>query len=701
MAPRLLVCLLSSSALCFGAPQSFYIYPSYSTFPSYATNYAASPFVSYANTVAAPAAPSVIARAPAVATSAQSTVSGYPSVKGPNQLFNRAFLPSDRFVTKPDLNHDGKISQFPAPEPLHVSSGQVNSVVETSIRKVTAPHIVSLQPATDHKDFPIDANFYATKVYQFPTAITSAISAVMDERSPNAAATLAYMLTINSQDICARSTQLYMEVILQGGTVDEATVAATKRYIEDYNNGLSVAPGSSCEASDIAYRKAAAEGKDPVLYSAIAFMENWPGMKEGNPCAIAGRDYVNAVLEGASHTQANLIGAKSFGEAIKVIAAKGGELRDPACAAATKAYFNALPTKPSPPNAAAMITFIDKAFEGFSFKYDPACYRATEEFYDAYAEGDDELKSTRRAAKVFLQEFMKGGDGIPADSPCAASTRAYYNNIPNPPSPANKAAMEAFMDKMNVDGPREYDPACAVATLKYWDAYEAGATETDANLAAAEGFFQAYKEGLHIAADSPCVAATKAYFNNIPNKPSPPNAIAMIAFMDAMIAQGNKRVYDPVCYKATEAFYESFRAGDDELTANFKANLAFIKEYKKGAKVPTESPCKIATVAYSQAIRNRPSPPNRAAMMYFMEEAVLSKMDKPDPVCLAAAEAYYDAYLAGEDELKANEIAAVAFLDAVAASPDYDPGSPCGISAKAYMAHVDGEVKEIYDSRGY
>merc|ERR1711962_1107003 len=321
----------------------------------------------------------------------------------------------------------------------------------------------------------------------------------------------------------------------------------------------------------------------------------------------------------------------------------------------TKAFYNALPSKPSPPNGAAMLAFIDKAFSGFSFNYDPVCWRSTEAFF----------------------------------SSCAAATRAYYANIPNPPSPANKAAMESFMDKMIAGGRREPDPACALSTTAYFDAYEAGATETDANLAAAEGFFKAFREGLHIPADSPCAAATKAYFYNLNDKPSSPNAAAMIAFIDAMVAQGNKRVFDPVCADSTLAFWDAYRAGDDELTANFKANLAFIQSYKNGASVPANSPCMAATVAYSRAIRNHPSPANNAAMLAFMDEAILSNMNKIDPVCLESAEAYFRAYVSGAGEAKSNEIAGVAFLDAVANSPDFDPGSPCGVSAKAYMATID------------
>ena len=156
-----------------------------------------------------------------------------------------------------------------------------------------------------------------------------------------------------------------------------------------------------------------------------------------------------------------------------------------------------------------------------------------------------------------------------------------------------------------------------------------------------------------------------------------------------MIAQGNKRVYDPACWKSTEAFFDSYRAGEDELTSNFRAARAFINEYKKGAVVPTNSPCLMATRVYANNIENKPSAPNAAAMLAFMNEAIVANMDRPDEVCLTSAEAYFDAYLSGKSEAASNEIAGVAFLDAVAASPDFDPGSPCGVSAKAYMADLD------------
>jgi hypothetical protein len=314
----------------------------------------------------------------------------------------------------------------------------------------------------------VDWEQYVQLAFQYPIAITSAIVAPRNASSPSAASALAYMEALGRNDMCSRSTQVYLAKILSGGTVDEANADATAQYISDFNGGLRVERGSACEASDIAWRAAEAEGKDPVVASAVAFMENWPGMKEGNPCAVSGRDYVNAIIQGSSHLEANRLAARGFAEAIKKLAAQGKELRDPACAAATKAFFNAVPEKPSPPNAAAMIAFLDKAFDSFSFEYDPVCWKSTEAFFDSYASGAGELASNLHAAEVFLDEFAKSGFSIPADSPCAAATRAYYKNIPNPPSPPNKAAMEAFMDKMISGGKRQPDPVCAASTKAYW-----------------------------------------------------------------------------------------------------------------------------------------------------------------------------------------------------------------------------------------
>jgi hypothetical protein len=314
----------------------------------------------------------------------------------------------------------------------------------------------------------VDAEKYANLALQTPIAVTSAILAAIDSMAPTTAAALAYMTAVNSNDVCGKAAQAFLARIANGGSLNEAAAYATSQYISDYNSGLKVEPGTPCEAADSAWRAAEAAGKDPVVASAIAFMESWPGTKEGVPCAVSGKDYVNALLQGASHLEATKLAAKSFGEALKSFAAQGKELRDPACASAAKAFFNALTEKPSDSHAVAMIAFLDKALAASSFKYDPVCWKASKAFLESYSTGANEQASNNKAAEAFLDEIVKAGFTMPADSPCAAAARAYTKNIQSPVSPATKAAMDAFMDKATASGNREVDPVCAAAAKAYW-----------------------------------------------------------------------------------------------------------------------------------------------------------------------------------------------------------------------------------------
>jgi hypothetical protein len=426
------------------------------------------------------------------------------------------------------------------------------------------------------------------------------LKTILPLSSPSAAAALVYLKTVNANDLCSRSAAAYLETVVGGGTADQAAAAATVQYQADFAGGLRLEPGSACEASDIAWRVAAAQGADPVLASAQAFMSAWPGTKAGNPCAVSGTEYVKAILGGASHLQANLAAAKSFAAATTALAAAGVEVRDPACAAAARTYIAATPEKPSEPNAAAAVAFIEKAFADPVFQVDPVCWKATEAFIGAATAGADELTSNLAAAEAFLATFASGG--IPADSPCAAATRAY--------------------------------------------------------------------------------AAT------VPIKPSGPNALAMAAFMDAMIVQGNARAADPICAASTQAYFAAHKAGKDELSANLEAGRVYLQAYKAGgAAVPANSPCLAAARVYADQIRQKPSAPSAAAMLAFFDEAVLTNLTQPDPVCLASAEAFLEAYTAGASEAKANEAAGVAYLDAVAATPSFNPGSACGRAAQAYIAN--------------
>ena len=160
-------------------------------------------------------------------------------------------------------------------------------------------------------------------------------------------------------------------------------------------------------------------------------------------------------------------------------------------------------------------------------------------------------------------------------------------------------------------------------------------------------------------------------------RPDPTNAAAFTAFME-QIFQKNAPAFDPVCVASLDGYIESYNSGDDLLTANLKAAQAFFREFAKGtSRVSADSPCAAATLTYAQKVTAKPSAPNAAAMLAYISEAIRSGERKLDPVCAAAAEDYFDAFIANKDEAKANEAAAVAYLDSLDKYTNCDKNGAC------------------------
>ena len=67
---------------------------------------------------------------------------------------------------------------------------------------------------------------------------------------------------------------------------------------------------------------------------------------------------------------------------------------------------------------------------------------------------------------------------------------------------------------------------------------------------------------------------------------------------------------------------------------------------------------------------------------------MFSDDDGLDPVCGAAAQAYFDAYIETGREDDAIEAAGVAYIEALDANPDFDIESPCGKAAQSYISQL-------------
>merc|ERR1711962_750223 len=174
---------------------------------------------------------------------------------------------------------------------------------------------------------------------------------------PSAKSALAYMKSyFGDGDLCSESGTAYIKSILSGATGAEANAAAESAYKAAWDKGARLSPGSVCAASETAFKEAYSSGKGSILESARAFVNNWPGLKTGNPCAVSGKAYMDAIIDGKSVDDAGYLSGKAFIAAFGDLASSGNSIEDPACADAAKAYLESSNTPdsartPSPPTS--------------------------------------------------------------------------------------------------------------------------------------------------------------------------------------------------------------------------------------------------------------------------------------------------------------------------------------------------------------
>merc|ERR1739838_564697 len=290
---------------------------------------------------------------------------------------------------------------------------------------------------------------------------------------PAAASGLAYMRAyFDKNGLCGTSGLAYMETILSGGSGVQAQANAEAAYKAAWARGGRIVPGSACAASEVAFKEAYASGNGrATIESALAFVNNWPGLKDGNPCAVSGKAYMDAIVAGKSVDSAGIISSKAFMVAFVEAAKAGKNINDPACAASAKA-------------------FIDATLTTSASGYDPVCAASSFAYMDAFASGKDALTSNLIAAKAFFLEYIKGtSPGV--DSPCVKATLGYAARSQHP-DPANRDAMVAFINQAVNDREAFFDPVCGAATIAWLDEKIAGKSDKEAGAASAEAYIEAF-----------------------------------------------------------------------------------------------------------------------------------------------------------------------------------------------------------------
>ena len=303
---------------------------------------------------------------------------------------------------------------------------------------------------------------------------------------------IAYMKSfLGEENLCSVSAVAYMEVILSGRPVREAYTAAENAYKAAWRAGMRSVPGTNCAASEYVFKESYdSKGKDSILEAARAFVNNSPGVRNGNPCAVSGKAFMDAVYEGKSVDDAGVISAKTFIRAFGDLAKSGRSLDDSFCADAAKAYMASSSNTFDSASKDSAAAFIDATLTKSSSVYDPACAASALAYIDAFASGINPETSSAIAAKVFFQEIGKSSSPG-TSSPCVKATLERAS--PARWSADKNDAMVAFVQRAVNDGPEFFnDPVCGAATLAYLDAKIDQESDEEAGKAAAEAYVQAY-----------------------------------------------------------------------------------------------------------------------------------------------------------------------------------------------------------------
>ena len=254
-------------------------------------------------------------------------------------------------------------------------------------------------------------------------------------------------------------------------------------------------------------RKAVRERKDPVLASALAFIAKYDSK---SPCYAATKSYMEAVVAGKTHLEANRISALDFANQIQANAGAGRTTIDPVCAQTAIDYAANIPDKPSPPNFAAMEAFMKKVMEVGNANH-PVCWKATLGFFETYNTGKPELTNNFNAARAFMSAYRAEPQNA-ADSPCAAATLAYARALADQqPAPKNAAAMVGFIEQAIATGDEGADPVCATAAEAYFDVFLSGGTDDEATAAASMAFIDAVDSNPTYSPNSACGKSAEAY----------------------------------------------------------------------------------------------------------------------------------------------------------------------------------------------
>jgi len=236
---------------------------------------------------------------------------------------------------------------------------------------------------------------------------------------PGLQGALAYLTSQAELDACGRLFQVYLGQIQAGRSQEQATLAATAQYQQDWLSGR-LQLSAACAAADRTWRQEYAHGRDPLLPAARAYIEADPAV---SPCKSAATDYINAVVAGRSPVDASLAAFDAFAAAM---AQQPSGAADETCVKSAMAYV-AESSIPEGPTKAAMEAYIAHVMQGGGQAYDPHCMESARAFINVHLRGGSLEQANEAAAVTFFNALAEQGAAWDENTACSQAAKAFID----------------------------------------------------------------------------------------------------------------------------------------------------------------------------------------------------------------------------------------------------------------------------------
>merc|ERR1712130_597689 len=243
-------------------------------------------------------------------------------------------------------------------------------------------------------------------------------------RDPVLDSALAYINADPADSPCKASARTYISAITGGANSQDAGTRAA----ESFAAKISALAGQgrstidpACARASAAYAKASSTPSSPTAAAADAFIQKALEVGSGYDasCLASSGAFISSFSSGASEDASRAAAAREF---IKNYGKNPRSAAASPCAAAAKAYAQAVIATPSNPTQAALYAFIDTAIINNNVGVDPVCSAASEAYFDSFLSGSSESAASEAVAYL---DAVEANPGFDKNSPCGRAADAY------------------------------------------------------------------------------------------------------------------------------------------------------------------------------------------------------------------------------------------------------------------------------------